>query len=93
MTFNLEGQTKKTGDNLILGVAIVWIVWQMFGYWRKIRTGGIIVTPVMAGTFIFALGFLIILLMGASPSHLLWFFSLSFALGIVLLFFPHCFYA
>jgi hypothetical protein len=74
--------------NLILGLAILWIVWQIFGCWRKIRTGGIIVPPLMAGTFVFALSLSIVLFVGASPFHLLWIFPLSYLLGIVLLFFP-----
>lgn len=73
---------------LILGLALLWIVWQMFGYWRKIRTGDIIVPPLMAGTFVFALSLSIVLFIGASPFHLLWLFPLSFLLGTVLLFFP-----
>jgi hypothetical protein len=39
-------------------------------------------------TLVFILFILVVWIMGASPLHLLWLFSLSFVLGIAILFFP-----
>lgn len=73
---------------LVLAFSIAWILWQALSTWRRVRSGGIVVPPLVAATFVFALSVILILISGASPFHLLWLFPLSFVAGIVLLFFP-----
>ncbi len=75
-------------SKLVLFFAIAWILWQALSTWRRVRSGGIVVPPLVAATFVFALFVGLILFSSASPLHLLWLFPLSFVLGIVLLFFP-----
>ena len=77
-----------TINNIILLTAIVLTVGRFFRVWRQVRSGGIVVPPLVAANFMFALSIILIISFGLSPLHLLWLFPLSFILGLVLLIFP-----
>jgi hypothetical protein len=54
----------------------------------QLRSGGIVVPPMFASTWLFGLGVIAVIVLGASPLHLLGWFPLSLVLGIVVLTFP-----
>ena len=75
-------------NSVVLGVAIVWVVWILFEMRQRLCTGGIVVPPMFAATLLFALGIIFVLLLGLSSLHLFWWFPVTFVLGIGLLTFP-----
>lgn len=75
-------------SKIILLIAIVWTLGRFFRIWRQVRNGAIVVPPLVAANFVFALSIIWVIIFGVSPMHLLWLFPLSFVLGVVLLFFP-----
>jgi hypothetical protein len=75
-------------STLVLAVAITWTIGQILSVRAKLRNGSTVVPPFVASTFVFALFIVLVIVIGASPFHLLWLFPLSFVLGIVWLFFP-----
>lgn len=72
----------------VLVLAIVWTLWQLVHVRRQLRRGAIVVPPLVAATFILALGIIVVLVTGMSPLHLIWWFPCSFILGLVVLVFP-----
>jgi hypothetical protein len=75
-------------NTLVLGVAIVWVIWILLDTRRRLRTGGVVLPPMFASTVLFALGIGVVLALGALPLHLLWWFPVTFVLGVVVLMFP-----
>ena len=75
-------------EKLILVIAIIWSIWRIFDIRSKALNGKIIIPPFVASLLIFILFTISIIIIGASPFHLLWLFPLSLLLGIVVLFFP-----
>lgn len=69
-------------------LAMVWTLWQLVHVRRQVRSGGIIVPPLVAATLVFALGIIVVIVTGASPLHLVWWFPCSFIIGLVVLVFP-----
>jgi hypothetical protein len=69
-------------------LAIVWTLWQLGRVRRQLRSGAIVVPPLVAATLVFAFGILVVLITGVSPLHLLWWFPCSFIVGLVGLVFP-----
>ena len=57
--------------SVVLGVAIVWVVWVLFEMRQRLCTGGIVVPPMFASTLLFALGVIVVLIFGVSSLHLL----------------------
>jgi hypothetical protein len=55
---------------------------------HQLRSGGIVAPPMFASTLLFGLGVIAVIVLGASPLHLLGWFPLSLVLGIVVLTFP-----
>lgn len=75
-------------NTVIVVVAIAWVVGLLVAIRHQLRSGGIVVPPMFASTLLFALGIVAVIVLGASPLHLLWWFPLSFVLGVVVLTFP-----
>lgn len=75
-------------NSVVLGVAIVWVVWILFEMRQRLRTGAIVAPPMVASTLLFALGIIFVLVLGLSSLHLLWWFPVTFLLGIGVLTFP-----
>ena len=75
-------------EKLILAIAIVWTIWRIFDIRSKAINGEIIIPPFIASLLIFILFIVSLIILGASPFHLLWLFPLSLLLGIVVLLFP-----
>ena len=75
-------------EKLILAIAIVWTIWRIFDIRSKAINGEMIIPPFVASLLIFILFIISIIILGASPFHLLWLFPLSLLLGIVVLLFP-----
>lgn len=74
--------------SLVLGVAILWVLRQLWRTRQRLRSGQIVVPPLFATTLVFTGCIVGVLALGASPLHLLWLFLVSFVLGVVLLLFP-----
>lgn len=72
-------------NTVIVVVAIAWVVGLLITIRHQLRSGGIVVPPMFASTLLFALGIVAVIVLGASPLHLLWWFPLSFVLGVVVL--------
>ena len=68
--------------------AIVWTLWQLVRVRRKLCRGDIVIPPLIAGTLVFALGIIAVIVAGLSPLHLVWWFPFSFMVGLVVLLFP-----
>lgn len=75
-------------NTLVLVVAIGWVIWIGLGIRQLLRSGDIVSPPMFASTVLFALGIGAVLALDASPLHLLWWFPVTFVLGIVVLMFP-----
>ncbi len=75
-------------STVIRVAAIIWVIAQLLTTRRRVRQGEIVVPPLFAATLVFILFILVVWIMGASPLHLLWWFPLSFVLGIAVLLFP-----
>ena len=73
---------------VILILAIIWPVWQIFNIRKHVINGGIIMPPFITTLFVFIIFVLIVIVFKLSPFHLLWLFLLSFVIGIVLIVFP-----
>jgi hypothetical protein len=69
-------------------LALVWTLWQLVHVRRQLRSGAIVVPPLVAATLVFALGIIVITVTGVSPLHLVWWFPCSFIIGLVVLVFP-----
>ncbi len=69
-------------------LAIVWTLWQLVHVRRELRSGAIVVPPLVAATLVFALGIVVVIVTGVSPLHLDWWFPCSFIVGLVVLVFP-----
>ncbi|MCG3119562.1 MAG: hypothetical protein ALAOOOJD_01992 [bacterium] len=76
-----------TFNKIILLIAMIWTVGRFFRIWRQVRSGAVVVPPLVAANFVFALSIVLVIIFGISPLHLLWLFPVSFVFGIVLLFF------
>lgn len=72
-----------TISKFILFIAIVWTLGRFFRVWRQVRSGAIVVPPLVAANFVFALSIILVIIFGVSPLHLLWLFPVSFVLGVV----------
>ena len=72
----------------VLVLAMVWTLWQLVRVRRQLRSGAIVVPPLVAATLVFALGIIVVIMTGVSPLHLLWWFPCSFIVGLVMLVFP-----
>jgi hypothetical protein len=75
-------------NTVIVVVAIAWVVGLLVAIRHQLRSGGIVVPSMFTSTLLFALGIVAVIVLGASPLHLLWWFPLSFVLGVVVLMFP-----
>ena len=75
-------------SSLILGIALLWVGWQVLATRRALRQGEPVMPPALAATLVFALSIVLVVILGASPLHLLWLFPLSFLLGFMMLLFP-----
>lgn len=75
-------------DTLVGLAALGWVLWVWLAVARPLRRGAPISPPLFASANLFALGVLLLLGIGASPLHLLWWFPLSAALGVWLLALP-----
>lgn len=75
-------------NTVVLWVAIVWVVWVVLATRHQLRTGDIVVPPMFASTLLFALGVIVVFVLDVSSLHLLWWFPVTFVLGIVVLTFP-----
>lgn len=73
---------------LVVLAAILWIGWVWMATAWQLRRGDPVSPPLFASTNLFAVGGLVLLGLGASPLHLLWWFPLSAVLGVLLLVFP-----
>jgi hypothetical protein len=75
-------------NTLVLVVAIGWVIWILLGIRQLLRSGDIVCPPMFASTVLFAVGIGAVLALDASPLHLLWWFPVTFVLGLVVLMFP-----
>jgi hypothetical protein len=69
-------------------LAIVWTLWRLVRIRRQLRRGDILIPPLVAGTLVFALGIIVVMVTGVSPLHLVWWFPCSFIVGLAGLLFP-----
>jgi len=70
---------------IVLVVALGWVAYVLILTRYQLRSGDVVSPPMFASTLMFALGILGLLLLGASPLHLLWWFPVSAVLGVLLL--------
>jgi hypothetical protein len=70
---------------IVLAVALVWVAYVVILTWHQLRHGEPVSPPMFASTMMFALGMAGLLLLGASPLHLLWWFPVSAVLGVLLM--------
>jgi hypothetical protein len=75
-------------DTLGVLAALGWVGWVWLTVARQLRRGAPISPPLFASANLFAMGVLLLLGIGASPLHLLWWFPLSAVLGVLLLALP-----
>jgi hypothetical protein len=75
-------------DTLVVLVALGWVGWVWLTVARQLRRGAPISPPLFATANLFAMGVLLLLGIGASPLHLLWWFPLSAVLGVLWLALP-----
>lgn len=75
-------------DTLVVLAALGWVVWVWLAVAGQLRRGAPISPPLFASANLFAIGVLLLLGIGASPLHLLWWFPLSVVLGVLLLALP-----
>ena len=75
-------------DTLVVLAALGWVLWVWLAVAGQLRSGTPISPPLFASANLFALGVLLLLGIGASPLHLLWWFPLSAVLGVLLLALP-----
>ena len=78
----------KILSSLILLIALLWVGWQVLATRRALRQGEAVMPPAFAATLVFALSILLVLILGASPLHLIWLFPVSIVLGFKMLLFP-----
>lgn len=69
-------------------LAIVWTLWRIVRIRRQLRRGDVLIPPLIAGTLVFALGIIAVIVTGVSPLHLVWWFPCSFIVGLAVLLFP-----
>ncbi len=72
----------------VVALAIGWTLWQLLHVRRQVRSGAIVIPPLVAATLVFALCIVVVMLTGVPPLHLVWLFPVSFLVGIVVLLFP-----
>ena len=72
-------------DTLVVLAALGWVVWVWLTVAWQLRRGAPISPPLFASANLFALGIALLIGIGASPLHLLWWFPLSVLLGALLL--------
>ena len=75
-------------DTLVVLAALGWVGWVWLAVARQLRRGAPISPPLFASANLFAMGVLLLLGIGASPLHLLWWFPLSVVLGVLSLALP-----
>ena len=75
-------------DTLVVLAALGWVVWVWLTVARQLRRGAPISPPLFASVNLFALGIALLIGIGLSPLHLLWWFPLSVLLGALLLALP-----
>jgi len=73
---------------LVVLAALGWVAWVWLTVAGQLRRGAPLSPPRFAAANLFALGTLLLLGIGASPRHLLWWFPLSVVLGVLLLALP-----
>ena len=73
---------------IVLGVALAWVAYVLLVTRYQLRHGGVVSPPLFASTMLFALGMALMLVLGASVWHLLWWFPVSTVLGVLLMAFP-----
>ncbi len=78
----------ETLGKVILVLAIIWPIWQIFSLRKKVIKGSVIIPPFITALFVFIIFVLIVTIFGLSPFHFLWLFPLSFVIGFVLIAFP-----
>jgi hypothetical protein len=69
-------------------LAIMWTLWLLVRVRRQLRRGDIVIPPLVAGTLVFALGIIVVMVTGVSPLHLVWWLPCSFIVGLVMLLLP-----
>ena len=74
--------------NIILFIAIAFVVLSIASTRSKVCNGEITIPPVIAAVLLFGIFIIIVLATGLSPFHLLWMFPLSFVVGTFSLAFP-----
>jgi len=72
-------------DTLVVLAALGWVAWVWLTVARQVRRGAPSSPPLLASANLFALGIPLLLGIGASPLHLLWWFPLGAVLGVLLL--------
>ena len=73
---------------IVLGVALIRVAYVLLVTRYQLRHGGVVSPPMFASTMLFALGVALMLVLGASVLHLLWWFPVSAVLGVLLMAFP-----
>lgn len=73
---------------IVLVTALIWVAGVLIITRQQLRSGDSVSPPMFASTMLFALGMALLLLLGGSVLHLLWWFPVSAVLGVLLMMFP-----
>ena len=73
---------------IALGAALIWVAYVLLVTRYQLRNGGVVSPPMFVSTMLFALGMALMLVLGVSRLHLLWWFPVSAVLGVLLMAFP-----
>ena len=74
-------------NTIVLVTALIWVAGVLLVTRQQLRSGGVVSPPLFAATMLFALGMVLLLLLGGSAWHLLWWFPVSAVLGVLLMMF------
>ncbi len=72
---------------IMWAVALLWVAYVLILTRYQLRNGEPVSPPMFASTMMFALGMAVLLLLGGSSLHLLWWFPVSALLGVLLMVF------
>ena len=78
----------EIAENITLGLAIFWALWQFLSLRHEIVNGGGVTPPAIPALLLYIVCIVVVLSFHLSPFHLIWLAVVSFFLGIVAIILP-----
>lgn len=78
----------QIANGTTLGIAIAWVIWQLFSLRRAATQGGDIFPAIIPTLFIFMGAIAVVELLHFSPLHLIWLFAVSLLMGVAAIISP-----